>query len=588
MKKSLLFYFALLAHQLLMSQIQYNVSFPRWNNHYATITIEVEKDPALQALIFRMPTWTPGSYKIRDFAKNVDQVFAESNDKSLFVKKANKNTWLVTCKGFKKVSFTYHVFCFEKSVRESYVDGEYAFLHGPSAFMLVEGWENQKIHLNITPQRHWANAFIAAKPLQNNRFELLNYDDLADAPLAVGNFDTVEYTSAGLLHKVVMLGKGNYRLSQIRKDFKAISDEEFKLFNDQPSNPYYIHFVYNVDNGGGGLEHKNSQTSMVNRFAYANRGKYLNFLRLIAHEYFHLWNVKRLRPKELGPFDYHKENYSELLWFAEGFTSYYDKLILYRAGFTTRNDYLRQVAGQISTYENTYGKYAMSLAESSMNAWVKLYNPNSDQQNTNISYYNKGMLLALLLNAHILKETKGEKSLDEVINHLYWHTYKKDGSGFDYDDFLKAVNKIAGKNMKKEIDTWVYGKGSLDYSVLESIGLEINVQEGSGDPLGMQTQYQGGITKILSIDQGSSAMKAGLSVHDELIAINGYRINNRLEDFLNAMKPKGDRLELSFQREGRMMTVFAANQSAKILRYKLTPKQSLNAEQKKALMKWMP
>ncbi|CAI8332923.1 MAG: Uncharacterised protein [Bacteroidetes bacterium MED-G17] len=586
-KLSILFFFTLIS-QAIMAQISYQVSFPRWNNHYASITIELIKDPKIKELRFSMPTWTPGSYKIREFSRNIDKVYAESGDKSLFVSKEDKNTWVVACEDFKEVSFTYNVFCFEQSVRESYVDGEYAFLHGPSAFMLVEGFEHNEIDLQIKPLRHWSSAHIAAKELGPYNFSLPNYDDLADAPLAIGNFDTVQYQSAGLTHCVVMLGKGNYKLAQIRRDFKTISDEQYKLFNDQPAGPIYIHFVYNVDNGGGGLEHKNSQTSMVNRFAYANRNKYLGFLRLIAHEYFHLWNVKRLRPIELGPFDYHNENYTELLWFAEGFTSFYDKLTIHRAGFTSRSDYLRQVAGQISSYENTPGKNVMSLAHSSKNAWVKLYNPNRDSKNTNISYYNKGMLLALLLNAHILKATNGEKSLDNLMYELYWDTYKKDGAGFTFQTFVNTVNKLTGIDLTKAIDQWVYGKGSLDYTILEEIGLKISIQERQGVPFGMQTQYSGGITKIVSIAYGSSAMKAGLSANDELIAINGYRINQSLPDFIKTMKPRENLLELSFQRDGRMMSVLLTNQSAKEFRYMLSVKKEISDFQEKALRKWMP
>ena len=420
--------------------MNYTVNFDKVKSHYVSVEIEFETKGE-EYVDFKVPVWTPGSYKIREFSNAYENVRAED----LKVERLDKNTWRIYSGSSSKISVSYDVYCFTVSVRQSYADEFYAYLHGVSAFGYIEGYTNEQILLTLNPNDNWSNVEVALPQTKATGFifTCANYDLLADSPIAIGNFDVGIYESGNVPHKVVMIGEGNYNLDTIVSDFKKISDSQIEMMGDHPSQQY-VHFVYNVGSGGGGLEHLNSQCSMFPRWSYSDSKKYTRFLGLIAHEYFHLWNVKRIRPKELGPFDYNKENYTDMLWIAEGVTSYYDDLTLYRIGKYSKEEYLKVIASQINRFENTPGKDVMTLAESSKLSWVKSYLPKEESLNTEISYYNKGMIAALMLDLEIRKSSN--KCLDDVMTTLY-KRYKKNDVGISHNEFIKVCSDIAGKDM---------------------------------------------------------------------------------------------------------------------------------------------
>jgi len=546
--------------------IYYTVSFNKVKSHYVTVKLDFEikgKD----FVDFKVPVWTPGSYKIREFSN----AFENINAGNLAVERRDKNTWRIATKGQSKVSLTYDVYCFVVSVRQSYADENYAFLHGTSAFGYVEGFEKEQIDLEIKPYQGWNNIEVSLpkSKLKGYVFTAENYDLLADSPIALGNFDTTSYVSSKVPHKVVMIGEGNYDLLKIQEDFKKISDTQVSMMGEHPC-PQYVHFIYNVASGGGGLEHLNSQTSMMNRWNYNNPSAYKGFLGLIAHEYFHLWNVKRVRPIELGPFDYNHEVYTDMLWIAEGITSYYDDKTLQKMGLYEDEEYLKIIASQISRYENTPGKEVMSLAHSSTLAWVKSYLPNEESMNTSVSYYNKGMIAAVLLDLEI--RSNSEHSLDDVMKALYIDFYKKKGRGFTHKEFISLCSKIAEKDLQPFFDDVVFSTKSIDYNAkFNPFGLKLT-DENTDKAMcwsGVVSSNSGGKTTLNNIYANSPAVEAGLSVNDEIISINGWRVNETFESY-DSKYEVGDVAEIIYSRDGKIY-------SARIV-YTKNPKVAMKLE----------
>lgn len=520
----------------------YTVNFDNVKSHYVNVEIEFSSQ-GKDYVDFKVPVWTPGSYKVREFSKAFENVRVED----LEISRRDKNTWRIETKGKEQVKLSYDVYCFTISVRHSYVDQFYAFLHGVSAFGYLDGFENEQIVLKINPLDEWKNVEVALPQTKapGYVYTCTNYDLLADSPIAVGNFDSDTYETKGVPHKIVMIGEGNYNLSKFTKDVKRITDWQADMIGEHPSNQY-IHFIYNVNSGGGGLEHANSHTSMINRWAYTNKGRYRSFLGLIAHEYFHLWNVKRIRPLELGPFDYDKEVYTDMLWIAEGITSYYDDLTMYKLGNYSEKEYLNILKSNISRLENTAGKDVMSLAESSRLAWIKSYLPNEESPNVSVSYYNKGMVVALLLDLEIRKSSN--KCLDDVMTELYKNYYKNGNKGLTHAQFESVVNKVAGRDLSEFFKTSVYSTDNLDYSVFQSFGLELSIKPSSKSYSGIKSAGH----VISNIVKNSPAVFAGLSVNDEILGLNGWKINTPIEKELEKLKV-GSKAKILFSRDQKIL-----------------------------------
>ena len=530
--------------------LDYTVSFDKVKSHYVTVDLTFDAT-GKDFVDFKVPVWTPGSYKVREFSNAFENVTAGDKE----VKRINKNTWRIATSGASEVKLSYDVYSFAVSVRQSYADENYAFLHGVSAFGYLEGYEKEQITLSIVPYAGWNNVEVALPQTKaaGYVFTCDNYDLLADSPIALGNFDKTSYVSGKVPHTVVMIGEGNYDLETIREDFKKISDSQIAMMGDHPSDRY-THFVYNVGNGGGGLEHLNSQTSMMYRWGYTSKGRYRNFLGLIAHEYFHLWNVKRVRPIQLGPFDYDKEVYTDMLWIAEGITSYYDDKTLHRIGLYDDEEYLGILASQINRLENSPGKDIMSLAHSSMLAWVKAYLPTEESMNTTVSYYNKGMIAAAMLDLEI--RANGKKSLDDVMTTLYTDFYKKKGRGFTHEEFIAVCTELAGKNMKPFFEDVIFSTKPLDYETIFS-QYGISITDKNADKTtpwsGVVSSHSTGKTTITNIYSNSPAVNAGLSVNDEIIAINGWRVDDKLENH-DSKYGVNDGVEITYSRDGKLFT----------------------------------
>lgn len=535
-------------------EISYTLGMENPNSHYFTVEMNIT-DIKSPSLVVKMPVWAPGSYLVREFSKNVNVVKAfDDKNNSREVKKLTKNSWSVSTENTSSVKIKYEVYAFELSVRTSFLDDSHGYINGTSVFFYVDGFKDLPGKLTIVPHKSFSKVTTALKHEGNFVYSFANYDELADCPIEIGNQEIFHFEAANVHHTVAMYGEGNYDIPTLQKDMAKIVEAETIAMGENP-NKEYVFIIHNITEASGGLEHKNSTTLDVNRWTYQGND-YYGFLSLVAHEYFHLWNVKRIRPKALGPFNYDEENYTDLLWVMEGFTSYYDELFLRRAGFYSEDDYLNKILGTINYVENQPGNQVQCVAHSSFDAWIKAYRPNENSSNTTISYYSKGQILAVLLDLHIINKFKAKKSLDDFMQKLYKDFYLKKDVGFTEDEFQTSLEDFLGEDMDDFFKKYVYGTETPDYKkYFSSVGLTFYNTDDQVKPfLGVRTSSSGGRLMITGVTSGSAAEQYGLSVNDEIIAINGFRVDQSEYDAFIKTLNNGDEFEILVSRDNILKT----------------------------------
>lgn len=540
---------------------------------------------------FKMPVWTPGSYMIREYARNVEAFTANSSKgQALKWEKVNKNTWRVYTNSADEVTVNYKVYAFEISVRTPFLDASHGYIQPAAVFMFVKELMEIPSTVTIKPYKGWEQISTGLSPVGKDKFVLKapNYDILVDSPIEVGNHKIFEFTVQNIPHKVAMYGEGNYDEKRLLADMKTIVEEVTSIFNEIPYENYTF-IVHNLQSGGGGLEHLNSTTLQTSRWNYGSEAGYTGFLSLVAHEYFHLYNIKRIRPKALGPFDYENENYTTLLWVSEGITSYYDDYLLRRVGFSSPDEYLYTATGNIGTVENAPGSKVQSAAESSFDAWIKYYRPNENSNNTTISYYTKGAILGMLLDLEILNNSQGQRSMDDVMRFLYNEYFKKQKRGFTDQEMQAAVEKVVGKSMDEFFQQHVYGTAQIDYNkYLGYVGLKlVNNNEGKVEPyFGANTSYTNGKLTVSSVMRGTTAYEAGVNVNDEIIAIDNYRVTDDLNRIMGTRKV-GDKINILVNRAGILQNMEAEVMKNPNISYRMQRVASPTPQQEALLKKWL-
>lgn len=571
-------------------KISFEISFKEPQAHYVEIKMEItgNKDKSIDV---KMPVWAPGSYLIREFPKNVEGFHAQSRGKELTFSKINKNTWRIETDKAEKIEINYRVYAFEVSVRTSFVDQSHAFLSSTGIFMYLDNKIHYPAEVSVIPYPGWNKISTGLEAVHGkvNTYFASNFDILFDSPIEIGNQDIFYFTAAGVNHEVAMVGGGNYDKETLIRDMTKIIESETAVFEENP-NKRYVFIIHNYESGGGGLEHLNSTVLGASRNSYTNKTAYINFLGLVAHEYFHIWNVKRLRPENLGPFNYDAENYTTNLWISEGFTAYYDNLMLRKAGLIDEDAYLRILSDDINAVENRAGNTIQTLKESSFDAWIKQYRPNENSINTTVTYYNKGALIALLLDLEILHATAGEKGLDAVMKAMYDQYYKKEDRGFTEQEFIKMAEKIAQKSLKPIFD-YTDSATSLDYnSYLKFAGLElVDVAEGFEEAdLGIKTIDQNGKLIVTNVMRGSGAWDNGINVRDEIISINNARIDSsqEIENLLKSAKV-GDEYQVLVSRDGLLQNLSVKLSQNKTKRYIIMSLPEVNKDQGKIRKRWL-
>ena len=532
-------------------QIGYTISMSKPWTHLLEVEMRVASATLPSKLEIVMPVWTPGSYLVREYARHVQDFRAsDSAGGTLAWEKTNKNTWGIDTGGRNEVVVRYNVYSNELTVRTNELNSEHAFFNPTALLMHPKGWVSAPSTVKVVPYGNWKVATGLRKVEgQTNTFRAENFDILYDSPFEVADFKEITFTVQGKPHRYVFCGDGNYNMERIAADTAKIVEESSKIFGDLPYDDYTL--IVNL-RGRGGLEHLNSTALQWNRFGFTGAG-YTGFLNLVAHEFFHLWNVKRIKPDALGPFDYSNENYTRLLWVAEGITSYYETVLMRRAGLTTDREILATKAAQFQSLQDQPGRFQTSLEEASFDAWIKYYRPDENAVNNQISYYDKGEIVGFLLDMEIMRSSGGAKSLDDVMRHLY-DEFAKKGLNFTPDDMLKVSEKMAGKSLRDFFSKYVSGRAEIDYnSILGNFGLELQphapgAREQSYLGANFATQYspQGEQrVNVTSVVSGSPAWEQGLNFGDQIVALDGLRVTAQsLNQFLAERKP-GDKVRLT-------------------------------------------
>lgn len=565
-------------------KIEYTVSFKEPQAHYAEVEMRISNLNKKEIQV-SLPVWAPGSYLVREFSKNIESLNVTGNsDKNIDFKKVSKNTWQINTAGQKEIFIKYRIYAFEISVRTSFVDASHAFLSPTGVFLYLKDYLKLPVTVNIIPYKNWEKVSTGLDPIEGKNFSYYakDFDWLYDSPIEIGNQDIFEFEAAGVKHEFVMVGNGDYDKTRLIEDTRRIIEEETSIFGENP-NKRYVFIVHHYLKGGGGLEHLNSTVLGANRNTYIDKEKYNSFLSLVAHEYFHLWNVKRLRPVALGPFDYSNENYTTDLWIAEGFTAYYDNMIIQRTKAISEYEYLKLLESDINFIANSKGDKVQSVADASFDAWVKYYRPNENSSNSTVSYYNKGAMLALILDLSIINNSNGERSLDDVLRKAYDEYYKKKKRGFTSEEFKISLEKELGASLDDFYKNYVYGTEPVDFDkYLNYAGLELVERNTFSKPsLGIAVN-KNVITKVL---RNSAAWIGGLNVNDELIAVNGERIED-IETYLRGTAI-GDNLEVLVNRDGLLFTIPVKLLADNTRTGQIVSQKNITAKQQKVYHKWM-
>jgi len=410
--------------QASVPDIAFTVSMPKPHTHMLEVEVRVKRGAGVEAPpaeVLVMPVWTPGSYLVREFERHVQGFVAvDAKGGALQWEKINKNSWGVLTNGSREWRATYRVYANELTVRTNQLNSDHAFWNNAALLMYLEGFLNVPATLQILAPQPWKVATgLPAAPGPKNTFRAENFDILYDSPVEVSSFKTLSFDVKSVPHRIVIDGEGNYQPERTRRDVQKIVEASIELMGGEVPYRDYTFILHLRANTGGGLEHLNSTALGFRRFNFKPEAGYRSFLSLVAHEFYHLWNVKRIRPDALGPFDYTKENYTKLLWVAEGITSYYENIILRRAGLVTDKEFLAGAAKSFQDLQKIPGRKVMSAEEASFDTWIKYYRQDENSVNSQLDYYDKGAIIGLLLDLEIRRLSKGTKSLDDVMRHLY-------------------------------------------------------------------------------------------------------------------------------------------------------------------------
>jgi predicted metalloprotease with PDZ domain len=548
--------------------VHYRVSMPRPHSHLFEVEAAFPAGPEVLDAV--LPVWTPGSYLVREYARHLQDISATGpGGEGLPVQRTDKRTFRVRASG-KAVTLRYRVYSNELTVRTSHLDGSHGYFNGATLLLYTEGTRHREHRVTVEAPDGWRT--FCALEQQGGAFVAPDYDTLVDSPFEIGPHTPLSFVAAGVTHEVVVWGDTVPDSDKLTADLQRICEAEARLFGGLPMKRY-LFLVYLADKGRGGLEHQASTALLFPRSALQSSRGWEDFLTLAAHEYFHLWNVKRIKPKALVPFDYSQENYTTLLWAFEGMTSYYDNLFVRRAGLMSAQRYLTRLGEALTNLHGTPGRKVQTLADASLMSWIKHYRPDENSPNSAISYYLKGEVVCALLDLELRRATDNSRGLDDVVR-LLWKRYG-DGSGVPEDGVEAAIHEVAGKPLTAFLDLAVRSTSELDYSVFSHVGLELafRMRESSSDKGGtppsrgknaeakpkgwLGVGLKGNATVALVMD-GSPAMEAGLYPEDEVVALDGYKVDgagllSRCED-----KRPGETVRLTLFRRDKLMELTVA------------------------------
>lgn len=531
------------------------LSFDDRHTHMLDVALDI---PVAQAgpLVLSMPTWTPGSYLIREFARHVEGFSAtDATGQPLAATRVSKNRWQVSVAAPGVVTARYRVYCRERSVRTNYVDGDLAVINGAPTFLTPVEDGRRVWHLRVELPPEWEGVYTGLDA-EAGGFIAADFDELVDSPLVIGSPTVRALEVSGTPHRLVLAGPlGPWDVDQSAEDVSRIVQTQHDFWETVPYADYT--FLQVLNERGGGLEHLDSTLMQAHRDATATRDSYLDWLGLVSHEFFHTWNIKRLRPRPLGPFDYESEVYTPSLWIAEGVTSYYDDLLLVRSGLMTEAEYLGRISKTVADIQSTPGRRVQTLQQASSEAWIRHYRPDENTVNTAISYYKKGALVALVLDAAIRESSRNARSLDDAMR-LAYDRYAGP-EGYTPEQIEALFSEVAGADLSALLDRCLRSTDELDFGpALSLYGLRFaSPAATSGAWLGADTADHSGRRVITQVRRGTPAHDAGLQVDDELVAVDGWRVPASGEDDILSHIQPGTTVTVVLSRLGQLREVTA-------------------------------
>ena len=611
----MLFSLATVSAQTPAPEINFTVSMSKPHTHLLEVDVQIKHAPGATAPneeSLMMPVWTPGSYLVREFERHVqDFSVKDAAGNSLKWEKVNKNRWKIATGGSRDWHASYRVYANELSVRTNELNSNHAFWNNGALLMYLDGFLKSHSTVRVLAPDVWKVATgLPAVPGQRNTFRAENFDVLYDSPFEVSAFKTIAFKVKGIDHRIVIDGEGNYDPEKVRRDVQKIVETQVALMGGEIPYRDYTFILHLRANVSGGLEHANSSALGYSRFGFTERAErttsagpnqstptqvsYRSFLSLVSHEFFHVWNVKRIRPDALGPFDYTQENYTKLLWVAEGVTDYFSDLVLLRAGFINDREFLSALGRSIQILQNTPGRLVQSVEESSFDAWVKYYRQDENSINSQVSYYDKGAILGALLDLEIRKSSRGSKSLDDVMRYMYAEFYKKDRN-YSPADFQKACETMAGSSLEEFFARYVRGREELDYQkAFGAVGLRLDkgLRDSAGKPvervyLGADVAQEGDRVIVRRVYAGSAAYEQGLNTDDQIIALNNMRVNKDFFEARVAERKPGDLINLTIFRFDDLSTLLIKLGGRTDGTYRIVPAESPTEQQRQIYRSWL-
>ncbi|WP_267384484.1 M61 family metallopeptidase [Cyanobacterium sp. uoEpiScrs1] len=571
--------------------IAYTVAMPQPNSHIFEVNLQVSewRKPTLELV---MPVWTPGSYLIREYTRHIQYFNAySSQDKTrLFNQKVSKNHWIIETGNTNDITIDYHVYANELTVRTNHLDKTHGYFNGAALFYFIPGLDKQSITIQIIPPTARWKVSTALPGIERkiNLFQAGDYDTLVDSPFEIGTQDVYTFEVLGKSHQLVIWGTGNIQPVTLIEDIKKIIEVEAKLYEELPYDQY-LFILHLSESNLGGLEHKSSCSLIYPRFGFRDKDKYNRFIQLVAHEFFHLWNVKRIRPKALETFDYDQENYTKSLWFLEGTTSYYDTIMPLRAGIYNIANFLDILSKDITRYLNTPGRKIHPLSESSFDAWIKLYRSDAHSDNFQISYYLKGKLVSLLLDLLIRIHHDNQRSLDNVMSQM-WQKFGKQEIGFTPQQLQETIESVAEIQLQEFFTDYLDATEDLPFDdYLKPFGLKLQpILDSDIIPfIGIRIKSENSKEIIKFVEAGSPAEIGGIDINDELLAINGIRVNpgqlnDRLKDYHS-----NDTISVTVFHQDQLRTLPVTLADPQPSRYEVIYIDYPSSEQKQKLMDWL-
>lgn len=607
-----------------MHAIHYAIAPANPAAHVFAVNCRIARpDPRGQTV--SMPAWIPGSYLIRNFSKHILNIRASSHGRPVALTKLDKDSWqCAPCDD--ELLLEYEVYAWDASVRAAQLDTTQGFFNGSSVFLRVHGQETQACSVEILPPRgrvegRWGVATslprLTAGMHDFGLYQAGDYEELIDHPVQLGNFDMVDFEACGVLHQVAVTGRHRGDLQRLAADLRRICEHHIRFFGEPAPMNYYLFLLRLVGEGYGGLEHRTSCSLIASRHALPQHGlskisdNYRELLGLCSHEYFHTWNVKRIKPAAFTPYNLQQENYTELLWAFEGITSYYDDLALLRSGLISEESYLELLARTITRVLRGKGRLRQSVADSSFYAWTKFYQQDENSPNAIVSYYAKGALVAFCLDTLIRQKTNQSASLDDVMR-LLWHRYGQTGVGVPEAAVEETAAEMAGESLDEFFHQSVHDAGELPLAaMLEHYGITLRlrpaasardaggvigksrapVQDIAGRALrvdlGATFKAEQGFPRLQVVTADGAAQRAGLSAGDLLIALDGLQTTaENLETLLERYKP-GDEIEVHAFRRDELMIFEVELQAAEATTCYLEIDSDPVAAQLKARAVWL-